>query len=521
MFIRRIITCASALTLVLATNGALAQSGGTLRIAYSAVKQLDPYKIVADDEINVTSQIFDTLVYTDQKIQSKPLLATSWTAPDSTTWVFNLRRGVKFQDDNAVFAKGKGREVVAGDVVYSINRFVKTSTLFTLGDIKSVRALNTYQVEIKTSKPNPFLVSDPNRLARVAIVPHEAIEKLGEQGFAKSPVGSGPFKLRPYAPNQTITLDRNPNYWLPTKLAQVQFIYLPDPTVATLALQGGRVDAVSYLLNVDSATQLAQQPNVKLIEGPGSYRGLGFNVRTAPFNDFVVRDAISKAMDIDSAYKSVLGANATRAYGQVPPWVPFGYDPSLKDLWTYDPKAAAAELTKAGYAKNGAGLWAKDGKPLSFDLKTIAGSQVRVLTILVTQLKDFGIDARILQQDVAVWASDLSKGNNTGLFFDYSFAATTGLYALFGGDNIGTSNTHFYKNAAVDALFAKALSNPNAAQRASEWKQAQRLVMKDKVAIPLYFEKGYSAVGKNVHDFYPAFANLKLVSPSNNVYIGK
>ncbi|MFC4456136.1 ABC transporter substrate-binding protein [Deinococcus sonorensis] len=520
MFSPRITTFAGALTLLL-MPGALAQSGGTLRIAYSAVKQLDPFKPASDDEINVSSQIFDTLVYTDQKVQVKPLLATSWSAPDSTTWVFNLRHGVKFQDGNAVFAKGKGREVVAADVVYSINRFIKTSTLFTLGDIASVRAVNPYTVEIKTGKPNPLLVSDPNRLSRVAIVPHEGVEKLGEAGFAKSPVGSGPFTLRPYTPNGTITLDRNPSYWLPTKLGQVQFIYLPDPTVATLAVQGGRVDVVSYLLNVDSANQLAQQPTVKLIEGPGSYRGLGFNVRTAPFDDFAVRDAISKAMDIDGAYKSVLGTNAIRAYGQVPPWVPFGYDPSLKNLWSYDPKAAAAELTKAGYAKNAAGLWAKDGKPLSFDLKTIAGSQVRVLTILVTQLKDFGIDARILQQDVAVWASDLGKGNNTGLFFDYSFAATTGLYALFGGDNIGSSNTHMYKNAEVDALFAKALVNPNATQRAAQWKQAQRLIMKDKVAIPLYFEKGYAVVGKNVQDFYPAFANLKLVSPSNNVTISK
>ncbi len=509
----------AALTATLLTTAATAQTGGTLRIAYSAIKQLDPYKIVADDELNVTSQIFDTLVYTDQKVQARPLIATSWKTPDSTTWVFTLRRGVKFQDDNPVFAKGQGREVVADDVVYSINRFLKTSTLFTLGDVKSARALGKYQVEIKTSKPNPFLVSDPNRLARMAIVPHEGIEKLGEEGFAKAPIGSGPFRLRPYTPNGTITLDRNPNYWLPTKLAQVQFVYLPDPTVATLALQGGRVDAISYLLNVDSATQLATQPNVKLIEGAGSYRGLGFNVRTAPFDDFAVRDAISKAMDIDSAYKSVLGTNAVRAYGQVPPWVPFGYDPTLKNLWKYDPAAAAAELTKAGYAKNSAGLWAKGGKPLSFDLKTIAGSQVRVLTVLVTQLKEFGIDARILQQDVAVWASDLGKGNNTGLFFDYSFAATTGLYSLFGSDNIDSTNTHFYKNAAVDALFAKALSNPNAAQRATQWKQAQRQIMKDRAAIPLYFEKGYSVVGKNVQDFYPAFANLKLVSPSNNVFI--
>ncbi|GGO36118.1 ABC transporter substrate-binding protein [Deinococcus humi] len=492
--------------------------GGTLRIAFTSIRQLDPYKTGGNgDEGNIGGLVFDSLVYLDAKATPQPLLATSWTTPNSTTWIFNLRRGVKFQDDNPVFAKGKGREVTAEDVVYSINRFVKVTNAFSIGDIASAKATGKYTVELKTAKPNPFLVIDPNQLAQVAIVPREAIEKLGEEGFARAPIGSGPFKVQAFTPNQTITLNRNENYWLKPKLKQVQFIYLPDPTVATLAVQSNRVDVVSYLLNVDSATQLATQKSVKLITGPGSYRGLGFNVKTAPFNDVNVRKALAMAMDIDSAYKSVLGVHAVRAYGQVPPWVPFGYDASLKNLWSYDPAGAAALLTKAGYAKNAAGLYAKGGKTLSVPIKTIAGSQVRVLTILVTQLKAFGIDASIQQQDVSVWADDLVKGNNTGLFFDFSFAGTTGLSSLFNGDNIGTTNTHQYKNASVDALFAQALTTVNAQQRSSLWKRAQRAIFQDKVGIPLYFENGYSVVNTKVQDFVPAYGPLKLVTPTNNV----
>ena len=509
---------------LLASSVAAAQAapdGGTLRIAFTSIRQLDPYKTGGNgDEGNVDGLIFDALVYMDAKVTPRPLLATSWKAVDNTTWRFTLRRGARFQDGNAVFPAGRGREVVASDVVYSIGRFVKNSNAFTIGDIAGVRAVDKYTVELKTAKPNPFLVVDPNQLAQIAIVPREAVEKLGEEGFARAPIGSGPFKLQSFTPNQTITLTRNDRYWLKPRLARVQFVYLPDPTVATLAVQSGRVDVLSYLLNVDSATQLATQRSVKLIQGPGSYRGLGFNVKAAPFSDLAVRQAIAMAVDIDSAYKSVLGPHAVRAYGQVPPWVPFGYDPGLSTLWSYNPAGAAALLTRAGYAKNGAGLWARDGKVLTVPIKTIAGSQVRVLTILATQLKAFGIDASIQQQDVSVWADDLLKGN-TGMFFDFSYAGTTGLYSLFGGENIGASNTHQYKNAAVDALFAQALTNPSGAQRGALWKRAQRQIFTDKAGIPLYFENGYSVVAAGVQNFVPAFGPLKLVSPTTNVSFGR
>ena len=261
---------------------------------------------------------------------------------------------------------------------------------------------------------------------------------------------------------------------------------------------------VPYVFNIDSVSQLQNTPGVHLIARGGSYRGLGFNVKTPPFDDLAVRDAISKAMDIDAAVKAVVEPFGQRAYGQVPPWVSFTQDPGLKDLWTYDPEAALKELADAGWSDHdGDGILDKDGKPLSFSIKTIAGSQVRVLTILVTQLKQLGIDAKLLQQDVAVWADDLQNGNDTGLFFDYSFAGTTGLYSLFYGANAGKTNTHFYQNDQVDALLDEASATIDFQKRNDLWLQAQRLIMKDRAAIPLYFENGYSIVSDKVHDFVP------------------
>src|SRR5690606_22424317 len=145
------------------------------------------------------------------------------------------------------------------------------------------------------------------------------------------------------------------------------------------------------------------------------------------------------------------------------------------------------------------GMLQRNGQPRRVAIKTIAGSQVRVLTILVTQLRELGIDASLQQQDTAVWAEDLQTGNDTGVPFDYSFAGTTGLYSLFHSSNAGMTNTHFYANEQVDELLDAASRTVDFEERNRLWLEAQRLIMQDRAAIPLYFEFGYSVVSDRVH----------------------
>lgn len=493
--------------------------GGVLRIAYSSVQQLDPYKSAGSDEINAFSQVFDPLItFSEEDYQPVPHLAESWEATDDTTWVFRLREGVTFQDGNDVFAEGEGRELTAEDVVYSVNRFLEVSTTFTLGDVESVRTLDRYSVEITTAAPDPFFVTDPNRLGRVMIVPREAIEQLGEEAFARNPVGSGAFELVSFTPDQSLEFTRNEDYWLPTNLEGVEFVFVPDPTVQTIALESGDVDVIPYIFNVDSVAQLSENPDLTLIEGFGSYRGIGFNVTTPPFDEPAVRDAISKAIDINGAVAAVIAPFGVRAYGQVAPWTGFEEDPGLAQLWTYDPDAAVAQLAEAGFTDSDSdGVLDRNGEPLSFTVKTLAGSHVRVLTILVTQLQELGIDANLLQQDSAVWGDDLQQGNDTGMFFDYSFSGITGLYSLFHSSNNGRSNTHFYTNPEVDALLDEASRTLEFQSRNDLWLEAQRLIMQDRAGIPLYFENGYAITSNRVQDFAPGIAGLHLVSTENNV----
>jgi len=520
---KRFPTLLALLFICVALIGAVPRSGGTLRIAALSLQNLQLYKSADNDITDAQSVIFDSLfILSKDNFKPIPALASEWKNPDPLTWVFTIRKGVLFHDDNPVFAKGKSREVTAEDVVYSIEFMMKTSTAWTLGPVVSVKALDRYSVEIKTQTPQPFLVNDPNRLCRVSIVPKEAIEKLGEDGFAKYPIGSGPFKFKNFSPDSGLLLVKNPAYRLPVYLDAVEFVVIPDPLAQSIALQSGEIDVIKHLFNLEMAGSFEKSSKFQVIRsGGGSYRGIGFNVTVAPYDNPDVRKALSMMMNIDSAYKAVIGNHGERAYGQVPPWVPFGYDPSLKDLWSYNPTGGLKILAANGFKDtDGDGFLDLNSKPFKIEIKTLAGSQVKALTILATQLREKGLNASVVTQDTAVWADDLMKGRTT-IFFDYSFAGTTGFHSLFHGSMIGSANTHCYNNAEVNKLLDEALTKTKIEELSTLWKKAQRIVFKDTVGIPLYFEYSYSILNKKVHDFVPPWGGLELVSDENNVWLDK
>jgi len=299
-------------------------------------------------------------------------------------------------------------------------------------------------------------------------------------------------------------------------------VVIPDPLAQSIALQSGEIDIIKHLFNLEMATSFEKNTKFDVVKsGGGSYRGIGFNTTIAPYNNPAVRKAISMLLDIDTAYKAVIGNHGERAYGQVPPWVPFGYDPSLKNLWSYDPAQGLKILAANGFKdQDGDGFLELNGKPFKIEIKTLPGSQVKTLTILATQLREKGINASVLTQDTAVWADDLVKGNTT-VFFDYSFAGTTGFHSLFHGNMIGAANTHFYNNPEVNRLLDEALTKIKFDELSTLWKKAQRLVFEDTVGIPLYFEYSYSVVSKKVVDFVPPWGGLTLVSSENNVWLNK
>jgi len=487
------------------------------------LESYNPFQLLGrNDDVHVATQIWDTLVFSNKDdFSAQRELAMSWETPDPYTWVIHLRPGVMYQDGNDLFPEGQSREVVADDVIASVNYAMTYASNLNLGSIVSLEALDDYTLQVVTDTPQPLLLTSIHRLGDVLIVPPEAVTET-DTGIDVLPVGSGPFELQSFVPGEEAVVTRNEDHWLPVILDEVRFVVIPDAAASVIALEAGQIDVLVYG-PADEGPRLIDEGFVLSKRG-GSYRGVGINVSQPPFDDYRVREGVSMVLDIDSAWKAVIPEGfGERAYGQVPPWVPMGYDPDgLKDLDAYSVNGGLALLNDAGWTdSDGDGWLDKDGEEFTVELKCFSGAQVRVMTIIATQLQAVGIKATVLQQDVGVWVDDLLGGNTT-LFFDFSYAGDTGLYSMFHGSAIGSSNTHYYSNPEVDQLLDQALETINFEERSALWKAAQRLIVEDRAIIPMYFEWTTTYVASYVKNWVTAWGGgLQLVSVENSVYLDK
>jgi peptide/nickel transport system substrate-binding protein len=511
-----------ALVAVFTVTLAFAAAGEqVLVLSAKDLENYNPFQLLGrNDDVHVATQIWDTLVFSSRgDFTAQREIAINWSTPDPYTWVIDLRPGVMFQDGNEVFAEGQSRELVAADVIASVNYAMKYASNLNLGSIVSLEALDDYTVKVTTDSPQPLLLTSIHRLGDVLIVPPEAVTET-DNGIEVLPVGSGPFELQSFVPSEEAIMTRNEDYWLPVILDEVQFVVIPDAAASVIALEAGQIDVLAYG-PADEGPRLIEEGFVLSKRG-GSYRGVGLNVSKAPFDNILVREGISMILDIDSAWKAVIPEGfGERAYGQVPPWVPMGYDPEgLMDLDSFDVAGGVAKLNEAGWTDSNSDGWLdKDGEKFAIELKCFSGAQVRVMTILATQLQQVGVEATVLQQDVGVWVDDLLGGNTTA-FFDFSYAGDTGLYSMFHGGAIGNSNTHYYSNPEVDRLLDLALETIDFAERSALWKAAQRIIVQERAIIPMYFEWTTTYVAPYVKGWVSAWGGgLQLVSVENSVYL--
>jgi ABC-type transport system substrate-binding protein len=444
---------------------------------------LDPRVVWNIPGMGLVYHMYDKLLFTDEKGNLVPELATAWQWTNPTTLRFQLRRGVTFHN---------GEPFTAESVKYTLESTLapdfKSPHKSFLNVIESVQVVDDYTVDIKTKTPaRPLL----RNLTYTFMLPPKAAQTMGRELSTKA-VGAGPFKLVEYLPGQRVVMERFEGYWgtkPPIRRLTVRII--PEDGTRMATLQAGEV---AFVNNVpfDQVRRLDADPNLKVLVNPGD-RIIFLSLRydKEPFSNRDVRLALNHAIDRDAIVKHILGGRGQVANAPVGPTI-FGYH-AMKP-YEYNPEEARRLLAKAGHAQ---GLKIKLG---STNGRNPMDKQVA--EAIVGQLAKVGVTAEL---DAPEWGTFYS--NFTGGKYD---AALLGWGAASGEPDF-ILTLHFdsryslnkYKNEKVDALLERARREfePESAKRL--YAEAQELIWADAPWAPLYFQPTVSGVSSKLNGFIP------------------
>ncbi len=282
--------------------------GGILRVALvPPTAAVDPVTMFDAGAIAVVQQVAEYLVWAENDLRIRPVLATRWE-PDEKgkTWIFTLRDGVTFSN---------GKPLTADDVVATFDRLTDPQTrssalanfrgILSKGNTEKISANKVAFHLDRAFVDFPYLVSSTNYNA--VIIPQNY---AGD--FEKQPVGTGPFTMTAYVPKESARFRRNPRYWqngLPY-LGEVEFRFFAEPQPQVLALQAGAVDMM-LATPFQGGQVLFADPNTNIVITRSSkHRAVHMRVDTPPFTDKRVRQAIALSLNRDQLVQGLFKGKA-------------------------------------------------------------------------------------------------------------------------------------------------------------------------------------------------------------------
>ena len=350
-------------------------------------------------------------------------LAESWTQPNETTYIFRLRKGVRWQNKPPV----NGRELTADDVVYSVERF-KTVTgnanAYMLSSLDKVEAQDKHTVKFTLKEPYVWFLDMLANSHAVAIIAKECVEKFGDLKKYESAVGSGPWMLDSYRPNVGYTFVRNPSYFVTGQpyIDRIEVAVDEDNASRMAAFIAGKYDLgweyqgvinrVDWVQIRDTLKQ--KRPRLQTAEYPNAVMThISMRTDKAPFSDVRVRRAMSLAIHrqgiIDAVYEGV-GAFNPPVPAALKEWsVPMNQLGEGARWYKYDLSQARKLMAEAGYPK---------GFPATVDFTTY-GSTVLIdmAQLVLKHLKDIGIDAKLNQKEYGAYISTSFYGKFDSMTF--------------------------------------------------------------------------------------------------------
>lgn len=478
-----VIVAAAAVSVFAGTAAEAAKD--TLIVANTAdIITLDPTQIRDNQSGNVRTQLFDGLLEIDAAGEVQPVLAERWEQPDPLTYVFYLRKGVKFHN---------GEELKAEDVKFSIDRALTPLGLAIhslIRDIKEVNVLDDYTVEIKLKQPfTPFLYSLGESWG--GILNKKAVE-TGDPDH--HPIGTGPFKFVSWAKGDRVVLERFDEYYgLKPAYKNLIVRAIPESTSRMIELESGGID-VAYQITLKTDMERVQaHPELNLLRIASNRTGyIGMNTAKAPLNDVRVRQAIQFALDVPGLQAAVWRGIGGVPTNPIPPSNRY-YDETLP-MPKQDIEAAQKLLKEAGIAL-----------PLKLSLWTNESRErVDAATIVQSMLAEVGIEIEIRVLEWGTFLEGLKNGTQDLFLLGWGGNLPDAEFffgSLYHSKSIPATNSSRYSNPEFDALLEKGTSTPDGPERKAVYVAAQRLFIKDAPAVYWSLEESIVGTSKKVKNF--------------------
>jgi len=402
-----------------------------------------------------------------------PSLAESWTvSSDGLTYDFTLRRGVKFHN---------GDPVTADDVKFSFDRYKGAGNKALKDKVRTVQVVDPLRVRFTLKEPWPDFMAFYGSPATGAgwVVPRKYVEKVGDGGFKKAPVGAGPYRFVSFAPGVELVLEAFDQYWRkPASVKRLVFKTVTEESTRLAMLKRGEAD-IAYSIRGPLAEELQRTPGLTLkptiVHGTQWMNFVDQWDPKSPWADKRVRMAANYAIDRKSINQAeTLGFSRITA-SIIPHSFEFAWQPPL---WPYDPAKATRLLAEAGY-------------PNGFDAGecSVDSAYTSVVEAIVNYLGVVGINAKVRPLERAAFFSQFKDKKLRNLVQSGSGAAgnaATRIEAFVSADGLYSYGSY----PDIEGLFREQIAEMDPKRREATLVKLQQL-MHDKVMFAPIWELAF------------------------------
>lgn len=456
----------------------------------------------------ILANVCESLLRWNPDLTTSPNLASSYTNPTPTTWVYKIRPGVRFHDGTVLTAK---------DVVASLRRHmdpaVGSAWENTFRNVKSIDMTGPLEVTVRLTKPDAVF-NQEMATSSGTIESAATLAKAGKDyGSPKGGVNcTGPFSFGTWASGQSLTLKKFDGYWnteLKSKAGQVKFVFLSDATTRVNAFQSGEVDG-GWMVPADAYDQLGSSSAGKLYYGVNSTvaEEIVSNLK-GPLGNTEVRKALLMAIDRKGIVKAGVGGTGEVAdslvtdnmWDQAPP---ADRKAIIEDVphYPYDP-AKAKEIAEEAGVKG--------------ERIVIATSPLDSQTTIVAQAveqaaKAIGLDPKIetlSPEKYSTLFTDAAARKGIDLFLTFWYTSITDPLDVYGSLETGMfTNYGGWTNKEFDKAVEDASGTYDPAARAAASAKAQKIALRELPWLPLYTQPTSVFLGNRITGVQPSVAYL-------------